>query len=146
MAEFVKVILSCQKYSTDKENLTQQCQPFTKMPVCSFSRQFFICQAILPESVRNPPQQQQQARPFTGSKTAGQGVLFTDSLNPEALNSLESAYSRLQVSFLGGNQMVGVSPLKALSLPTGATLLLDWRLVLYILIHVKVGALNFIVH
>ena len=61
----------------------------------------FICQAILPESVRNPPQQQQQqqTRPFTGSKTAGQGVLFTDSLNPEALNSLESAYSRFQVSF-----------------------------------------------
>ena len=58
-----------------------------------------ISQAILPESVRNPPQQQLQAatRPFTGSKNAGQGVLFTDSLKPEALTSLEAAYSRLQV-------------------------------------------------
>ena len=54
-------------------------------------------QAILPDGVRNPPQQQQQTRPFTGSKTAGQGVLFTDSLNKEALASLEAVYSRLQV-------------------------------------------------
>ena len=53
-------------------------------------------QAILPDGVRNPPQQQ-QTRPFTGSKTAGQGVLFTDSLNKEALASLEAVYSRLQV-------------------------------------------------
>ena len=64
----------------------------------SFSFKNKISQAILPESVRNPPQQQLQAtRPFTGSKTAGQGVLFTDSLKPEALTSLEAAYSRLQV-------------------------------------------------
>ena len=67
------------------------------------TRGFFqmrISQAILPENVRNPPQQQHQTRPFTGCKTAGQGVLFTDSLKPEPLASLEAAYSRLQVSFL----------------------------------------------
>ena len=66
----------------------------------------FISQAILPESVRKPPQQEQQTRPFTGSKTAGQGVLFTNSLNSEPLNALEAAFSRLQVSFI--HQMVGL--------------------------------------
>ena len=47
--------------------------------------------------MKNPPQLS-QTRPFTGSKTAGRGVLFTDSLKPEELASLEAAYSRLQVS------------------------------------------------